>query len=571
MGNKIKKTKKVKVEYDIEGKMKKNKEKRISKFSKYNVIALIIFFIIEGLFYYLTTPVISFYKSDFYIWLIISICGFNLCMCDLNNTDNIIIGNTKGKYKKLKCSIYLTVILIAVLIIGGILSSPIFRASKYSSLIEIKEGNFEQDIVRSENINDIALMDTDSAKIIGDRAIGSLSEVVSQYEVSDDYSTIDYNGKPMKVAPLEYAGFIKFMNNRKEGIPGYVLVDPVKNEAKYVKLEKTINYSPSASFNYNLKRHVQMKYPFYEFNGFYFELDNEGNPFYICPVLKPNAGLFGAKDIKGIVICDPCSGDCEYKEVADVPNWVDRVYDGDLACKKYDWYGNLSGGFINSVIGNKGCKVTTDDYGYKVIDGDLWVYTGVTSVNGDESNIGFVLMNLRTAESKYFAIAGAEEYSAMSSAEGQVQNLGYRASFPSLINIKGVPTYIMVLKDNAGLVKMYALVNVEKYNIVATGTTQKDALNVYKKLLVENDIIGGKDSAENFDSENYLQEKIKISDIKYIVSEGETYVYITDSKNNVYKQKFSDNEEIILLKNGDNITVYYEKTDSKILNIINFE
>ena len=96
------------------------------------------------------------------------------------------------------------------------------------------------------------------------------------------------------------------------------------------------------------------------------------------------------------------------------------------------------------------------------MDGDVWVYTGVTSVNADESNIGFVLMNLRTGESKYYNIAGAEEYSAMSSAEGQVQNLGYRASFPSLINIKNIPTYIMVLKDNAGLVKMYALVNVEK-------------------------------------------------------------------------------------------------------------
>ena len=122
--------------------------------------------------------------------------------------------------------------------------------------------------------------------------------------------------------------------------------------------------------------------------------------------------------MKGIVLCDPCSGDCEYMDLGNIPNWVDRVYDGDLLCDRYNWYGMLSGGFINSKIGNKGCKVTTDDYGYKVMDGDVWVYTGVTSVNGDQSNIGFVLMNSRTAESKYFAIAGAEEHSAMSSAEG---------------------------------------------------------------------------------------------------------------------------------------------------------
>ena len=201
-------------------------------------------------------------------------------------------------------------------------------------------------------------------------------------------------------------GFIKYLNNKDAGIPGYVLVDPVKNEADYVKLEKPIQYSSSAYFGKNLQRHVQLSYPTYDFNGYYFELDNEGNPYYICPVLKRNAGLFGAKDVKGIVLCDPCNGDCEYMDLGDIPNWVDRVYDGDLLCDRYNWYGMLSGGFINSKIGNKGCKVTTDDYGYKVMDGDVWVYTGVTSVNGDQSNIGFVLMNSRTAESKYFAIAG---------------------------------------------------------------------------------------------------------------------------------------------------------------------
>ena len=204
---------------------------------------------------------------------------------------------------------------IVVFIIGGIGSSKMFSASKYAGLIQIEDGDFAADIKESKEINDIALMDTDTAQIIGERAIGSLSDVVSQYEVSEDYSTIDYNGSPMKVAPLEYAGFIKFMNNKKNGIPGYVLVDPVKNEAKYVKTEKPIKYSMSAYFNYNLYRHVQMKYPTSIFEGFYFELDNDGNPYYICPVLKSNAGLFGAKDVKGAVICDPCTGSTVYHEV----------------------------------------------------------------------------------------------------------------------------------------------------------------------------------------------------------------------------------------------------------------
>lgn len=563
--NDKKKQKKVKVEYDVEGKMKKRKRRASKGFGVANIIAFVIVLVLEAIFYYFAAPTVNIHTAGFWVWLIISLAAFSLCTLDFSaekiHGDEEVTTGATGVVG------ILTLVCVGILLIGGIISTPMFMSSKYADVIEIKEGDFNTDVAESENINDIALMDTESARIIGDRAIGSLSDVVSQYEVSENYSTIDYNGKPMKVAPLEYAGFFKYMNNKDNGIPGYVIVDPVKNEAKYVELETPIKYSPSACFNQNLRRHVKHKYPTYDFNGYYFELDNDGNPYYICPVLAPNAGLFGAKDVKGIVICDPCSGDCEYMDVADIPNWVDRVYDGDLACSKYDWYGNYSGGFINSIIGNKGCKVTTDDYGYKVMDGDVWVYTGVTSVNGDQSNIGFVLMNSRTAESIYFNIAGAEEHSAMSSAEGQVQNLGYEASFPSLINIDGIPTYIMVLKDNAGLVKMYALVNVEKYNIVATGATQREALTGYKKLLAENEIISNTQTI----TEDMPSKKITVKDIKYINVEGETYVYITDNDGAVYKQSFAENETLIFIQVKDVITVYYSEGENGINQIISFE
>lgn len=567
--------KKVKVEYDVDRKQKGNKRKRrkgvnTGKLGMMNAIAFAVVLVAEAIFYYLVTPAINIHTVGFWIWMIFTLGLLYVCSFDFT-AERIFISDKKneslGFTPVTKYILYIAVACILVLIIGGVASSKLFMASKYANIIEIEEGNFTTDVPESENISNIALMDTDSARIIGERAIGSLSDVVSQYEVSTEYSTIDYNGVPMKVASLEYAGFFKYMNNKANGIPGYVLVDPVKNEAKYVKLTKPIKYSPSAYFNYNLQRHVQLSYPTCDFNGYYFELDNEGKPYYICPVLTPNAGLFGAKDVKGIVICDPCTGGCEYMDVAEVPNWVDRVYDGDLACDKYNWKGMLSGGFLNSIIGNKGCKVTTDDYGYKVMDGDVWVYTGVTSVNGDQSNIGFVLMNSRTGASKYFSIAGAEEHSGMSSAEGQVQNLGYVASFPSLINISNVPTYIMVLKDNAGLVKMYALVNVEKYNIVATGATQKDALVSYRRLLAENDIISDDKTA----TEDTPSKKITVKDIRYITMDGETYVYITDNNKVVYKQNFADNESLIFIQENDIITVYYMETEDGINQLISYE
>lgn len=576
MGEIKRKNKKVKVEYDVEDprevkdKAKTKTKKAYGKISKKNIFRYVFLLVFEAVFYYFATPAINIHRPGFWVWLAITLAAICVCSLDVTESQIVELAHNKkvdGVTPVAKYTFFGAIGCFAVIIIGGIVSSKIFMASKYSNVIEIQEGDFATDVPESENVSNIALMDTDSARILGERAIGSLSDVVSQYEVSDDYSTIDYNGVPMKVAPLEYAGFFKYLNNKSSGIPGYVLVDPVKNEAKYVELPKAMNYSPSAYFGKNLKRHVQMKYPTYEFNGFYFELDNDGNPYYICPTLKPNAGLFGAKDVDKVVICDPCTGDCSSYDVGEVPTWVDRVYDGQLACDKFNWYGMLDGGFVNSVIGNKGCKVTTDDFGYKVMDGDVWVYTGVTSVTGDQSNIGFILMNSRTAESKYFAIAGAEEHSAMSSAQGQVQHLGYVASFPSLININGAPTYIMVMKDNAGLVKMYAMVNVEKYNIVATGATQKEALTSYRKLLAENGLI---DSGVSV-SEETPNKTITVKEIRYITMDGATYVYITDTKGEVFKQNFADDETAIFIEEGSKLKVFYNEEENHINTIISFE
>lgn len=449
------------------------------------------------------------------------------------------------------------ILAIVFIIIGNIISAKIFNAGRYSSLIDIKNTKFEETVKQTDTITDVALMDTASAKVVGQRAIGALSDVVSQYEISGDYNQIALDGAPMKAASLEYAGFFKWFNNRKNGIPGYVLVDAVDFEADYVKLDKPIKYTPSGWFNDNLERHLRFKYPTAIFEGYYFELDEEGKPYYICPTMTARIGLFGGFDVNGVVICDPCTGDCKKYNLDEIPRWVDRVYDGDLIERKYNWYGMLSDGFWNSIIGQKDCKKTTEDYGYKVIDNDVWIYTGVTSVIDDSSNIGFVMVNARTGEARYFNVAGAEEFSAMEAAEGQVQNLGYDAAFPSLINIDGRPTYFMVLKDKGNLVKQYALVDVKKYSIVATGTTQKDTLNTYRKLMKENGITTEIKKEEL--SKQYPHETITVQDIKYVnVAEG-TFVYITDTKGNVYKEKFSDDETLVFIQQNDMIEVYYEE------------
>lgn len=529
---------------------------------KKTIISLIIVAVLEFAAFYAFLPPLNIHSMEFWQFQgVFAVMFLILTFTMPKETDSGLKYNIVSKIVGI-----VIIIGVILVIVGNIISAKIFNAGKYSSLIDIKDTKFENIIKPTDTITDVALMDTDSAKVVGQRAIGALSDVVSQYEISGEYSQIALKGEPMKVASLEYAGFFKWFNNRKDGIPGYVLVDAVDFEADYVKLEKPIKYTPSGWFNDNLERHMRFKYPTAIFEGYYFELDEEGKPYYICPTMTAKVGMFAGYDVNGVVICDPCTGDCVKYDLDKVPNWVDGVYDGDLIQQKYNWYGELSDGFWNSIIGQKDCKKATEDYGYKVMDNDVWIYTGVTSVIDDSSNIGFVMVNARTGKASYFNVAGAEEFSAMEAAEGQVQNLGYDAAFPSLINIDGRPTYFMVLKDKGSLVKQYALVDVKKYSIVATGTTQKDTLNTYRKLLKENGI-SAKTSAESMEKQ-YAHQQVTVKNIRFANIGEDTYVYITDQNGNVYKEKFADDETLIFIQENDVIDIYYEETqETKIRTI----
>lgn len=537
-----------------------------------------------GVNYYIFYPALNVQNSEFWTWLLFH----SVIVSYIFIFSGIISRSRKLSLKKgfrnnleyfrqrtgrmqLILLVAIPVVCVLVLVIGNLTSAMLFNAKRYANLLTVEQRDFTADISESENVDNIALMDTDSARIFGNRKIGSLSDVVSQFEVEKDYTQINIGNKPMKVANLQYADFFKYMSNRKEGIPGYVMVNPVDSTANYMKLEQGMKYVPSGYFNDNIYRYVQMHNPTKIIDGCYFEVNDDGEPCYVCPVLHARVGLFGGMDVKGAVLCNPVNGNMEYYDVADIPTWVDRVYDGELLEDKFNWYGLLSNGYWNSVIGQKGCIQTTDDYGYKTIEDDVWIYTGVTSVTGDASNVGFVMINQRTSEARYYSISGAEEYSAMSSAEGEVQEKNYKASFPSLINVDGTPTYIMVLTDNGGLVKMYAMVNVEQYNLVVTAETQEEVFAKYRKLL-EKEGKNSKTASDTEEKEDVISEiTFVVADMEYITMEGETYVYIKDESGNVYKQKFSEDEGVIKISVGDTISIQYEEMENGIHRIITAE
>lgn len=529
---------------------------------KVRIGLFVIFAAVIGGFYYAYFPAINIHLEIFWTTLIVVFLSLAIIL-GAKSSISQMVGRLSKKpsikefswFAKL-CSV-LVIVCVGVLIVGSALGATLFRSRAYANLLPVDKREFTEDIEQSDQVTDIALMDTESARIFGNRKIGSLSDVVSQYEIEADYTQISIKGQPMKVSGLKYASFFKWWNNRNSGVPGYVQVNPVNSEAKYVKLTKPMKYVPSAYFNYNLQRHVQLTYPTKIISGYKFEVDDDGNPYYICPTMTARVGLFGGIDVNGVIICDPIDGECKYYAIGDCPSWVDSVYDGHLLTKKYNWHGMLSGGYINSIIGQKGCKQATDDFGYKIIGDDVWVYTGVTSANGDQSNIGFVMMNQRTSEARYYQVSGAEEHSAMSAAEGEVQEKGYKASFPSLINVSGTPTYIMVLKDAGGLVKLYAMVNVEQYNIVATATSQTKVFEEYKTLLAS-------DGKLEIEENDLKEDTITVQSVEYIDSDDGTMVYIKDTNHQVYKQAFKEDESLIRISAGDVLHVKYQPMDNEI-------
>ena len=465
-----------------------------------------------------------------------------------------------------KITVALILIPSVIMLAGSVISSMVFNARAYAKVIEVTEADFATDMKETNEVTNIALMDGNSARYLGHKTLGSVSHMVSQYVVSDRYTQINYQYTPKKVANLEHADFFKWFANKDKGVPGYVMVDPVNNSAEYMELKTPLKYVDSAYFNHDLMRKLRFEYPTKIFDDFIsFEVDDEGNPFYIITCLEPKVFPFGAMDVCEAIVFDPCTGESEIYAVEEVPAWVDAVYSGDLAEQKYNWYGTLSGGFINSIIGNKDCKKTTDDYGYIVIGDDVWYFTGVTSVTSDESNIGFIISNARTGEYKYYPVVGAEEYGAMNAAEGMVQEKGYQASFPSLINVSGQATYIMVLKDASGYVRLYALVNVEHPSIVATAPKQDEAMKAYKALLVEDGII---DSGKLPDS-LLPSVVIDIADIKTYTVDGNTVFYFVDKNGYYYKGLLRDFEDMLFFEVGDRLKIFYSETDHDKIREIN--
>ena len=536
------------------------------KKSKPLLLSLLITAVIGFVVFYFELPAINLQNSEFYGFAFMLAAIFCVAYGLISGAvsikgvfDDPQGGTARGFFKNFaktcKVPLIICAALLVINLVGGLLSSVIFRSSAYTKLLTVETGDFASE-VDEISFNSIPMLDKESATRLARRKLGELADMVSQFEVVDDSTQINYKGKPVRVSVLRYGDIIKWLNNSKEGIPGYIITDMITQECQLVRLDRGIKYSPYDLFGRNLQRHLRFAYPTFMFADPVFEIDDNGTPYWICSRIVKTIGLFGGTDVKGAVLVNAVTGEHEYYE--EVPTWVDHVYDAELIVQQYDYYGRYQHGFINASIGQKGVTKTTAGYNYIALDDDVYVYTGITSVGADESNIGFILTNQRTKETKFYAVAGAEEFSACESAEGVTQDLKYTATFPILLNVNGRPTYFMSLKDSAGLVKMYAMVNVQQYQIVATGTTVENCRQSYEKLLLEKNVISKEEVTTNEISG-------QIAEIRTAVVNGTSYYYVRLNTNTdvYYVVSAAENPAVIICNVGDSARINYRETDKE--------
>ncbi len=463
----------------------------------------------------------------------------------------------------------LPIIVALIGVIGAVASLDLFpgNAEKYATILTTTDGDFAEEIQEAD-YSEIPFIDAASAQLLGNRTMGTMADYVSQFEISSLYSQINYQDAPVRVSPLNYADIFKWWANRETGIPAYVIVNMSTQDTEIVRLDEPIYYSDSDPFFNNVDRYVQLSHPFYIFGEKSFEIDDNGRPYWIYPVLDYTIGLFGGQTVSRVVLCDASTGECQDMAIEDVPQWVDRAYPSELLIQQYNWSGALSSGWINSWLGQSGVKQTTPGsdgelgYNYIAKDDDVWVYSGVTSATSDNSIIGFVLINQRTADSRFYAVAGATEESAMESAEGQVQNLEYVSTFPLLLNVSDQPTYFMALKDNAGLVKKYAMIDIQRYQNVAVGDTLEETENAYKALLRTNGVLTEEDSSDNA-THTEGSATGTISRVSPVVLDGNSHYYLMlQGDDTLYDCPIATVVEAVRYSEGDRVTLTFSSESS---------
>lgn len=467
----------------------------------------------------------------------------------------------------------------------------IISARQYANLIEINDGDFKNDIINLESSNNVVSVDLQTAKNLGNRVIGSMNNS-SWYNVDDEYNLVSIAGELYRISPLEYVDVFKFW--KAGSIPGYVLVNAKTQEANYVPLDKPMKYSTSAYFQYDLKRHIHMQFPTYIFGKSFFEVDDDGNPYWITPVKTSHIGIRAGYLEKSAIITDAVSGESTEYTLDEISKlgWVDHVHSVSYLMDLVTWHYEYQNGFFNfsatdkyttsysfrsskeddsDESGTSNSFTPFDGYNSSLsATGEILFSTGITPTNKSESVSGFVLISPRTGEAKFYDVQGAEESSAQASAEGLVSDLRYSASYPVVTNVSGIPSYFMELKDKAGIVRKYAISGIKDYSIVVVADSIPEVIAEYKSKLGIG--VSSTEAPQNVSNIEFQLIDLNgtVTQVKEAQVDGYTHYYFTlDSSDLIFMSSIRNNNmQPFYLVEGAIVSIKYYIWDEPSVGIV---
>lgn len=520
---------------------------------------------------YFAMPVVSYGFTDFAFVLIVLIALWTLLNHKFISRINPQQINFQFKSPGLKIPGMIILILGIYIVVLPILTSlAVFRSKDYRDLIgTVDVGQNLADHMAPISIEKIRVVDQSLANLLGDKVLGAQPALGSQVKLG--VFNIQKVGKELYwVAPLLHSGFFKW-NKNSQGTPGYVMVNAT-NE-RDVRLVEDINgkkirikYQPEAYFFSNLERHIY-------FNGYFncgltdysFEIDDDGHPFWVVTKYKKRVG-FSGDDAVGVIVVDTETGAIKEYSIADAPAWIDRIQPANFIEKQLNDWGEYVNGYWNFSNENK-LQITEDVSLVYGDDNRAYWYTGLTSVGSDEATVGFVLVDTRTKKSVWYRQSGATEFAAKNSAVGKIQEKRYSASTPIPYNINGIPTYVMALKDDGGLVKMFAMVAIEDYTIVGVGNTLRETLMAYKSAM---NMTGNKLNVKNANQKVSI--KSVISRISSDVKNGNSFYYFTVKDNkNIFIGSSQVSNEIPVSAVGDSIEISFDSDMQGVLDVSSFK
>lgn len=460
-------------------------------------------------------------------------------------------------------------LLFYVTVIPLVTTWSLFRWKDYRELIgTVEEGTDLSHHMAPISMEKIRVVDQSLANILGDKVLGAQPALGSQVNLGT-FNIQKVKDELYWVAPLLHSGFWKW-NRNKAGTNGYVMVNATnERDVKLVQQvggkEVRIRYQPEAFFGDNLKRHLW-------FDGYFssgladysFEIDDEGKPYWVVTRYKKTIG-FGGEEAVGVVVVDTETGASQSYPIADAPAWIDRIQPDNFVEQQLNDWGNFVKGFWNFSNQNK-LQITegvTLVYGE---DNKAYWYTGLTSVGSDEATVGFVLVDTRTKKAIWYKQSGATEYAAQNSAMGKVQEKRYTASLPIPYNINNIPTYVMTLKDNGGLVKMFAMVAIEDYTIVGVGNTMVETLMAYKNSY---NMAGNKINPKGVTQKILL--KAVVERIQSDIKNGNSFYYFTiGNKKNIFIGSSQISNQLPVTQPGDSIEISFDDDTQGLIDISSF-